>query len=166
MGQWWKYQLYQFSSCWFTFESIQWVFFLGFLLAWLLSSFETSLFFIVDIVDDNNNVFNTADSDDGDDDDKKSVNDWADTVNAVDRDDSNTGDITTSDVVRFFFQPSKPTYRSFFVGVSNIFLLMLFMVSPRNECWAMTAWWQQWWWLHTGSSKSIITSMRWRPHHE
>jgi hypothetical protein len=74
---------------------------LGFLLAWLLSSFKTSLFFIVNVIDVNDNVFNTADSNDGDDDDKKSVNDQADTVNAVDRDDSNTGDITTSDVAFF-----------------------------------------------------------------
>jgi hypothetical protein len=57
---------------------------LGFLLAWLLSLFKTSLFFIVNVVDINDNIFDTADSDNGDDDDKKSVNDRADTVDAVD----------------------------------------------------------------------------------
>jgi hypothetical protein len=86
---------------------------LGFLLAWLLSLFKTSLFFIIDIVD-NNNIFDTADSNNGDDDDKKSINDQADTVDAVDGDDSNTDDITTLDVVHFF-QPLKQTYPSFFL---------------------------------------------------
>ncbi len=88
---------------------------MGFLLAWLLSLFKTSLFFIVDIVDDNDDVFDTADSNNRDDDDKKSVNNQVDTVDAVDGDDSNTGDITISDVVCLFFQPSKPTYRSIFL---------------------------------------------------
>jgi hypothetical protein len=85
---------------------------LGFLLAWLLSSFKTSLFFIVKFVDDNNNVFDTADSNNGDDNDKKSVNDRADTVDAVDGDDSNTGDITTSDEVCFFstFETNLPFF--------------------------------------------------------
>jgi hypothetical protein len=87
---------------------------LGFLLAWSLSLLETSLFFIVDVVDDNDNVIDTADRDVGDGDDKQSVDDQADTVDAVDGDDSNTGDIRTSFVVRFFFQPLKPTYHSFF----------------------------------------------------
>ncbi len=44
---------------------------------------------------------------------KKSINDRADTVDAVNGDDSNTSDITTLDVV-LFFQPSKATYHSFF----------------------------------------------------
>jgi hypothetical protein len=48
---------------------------LGFLARMALLSFKTSLFFIVDIIDDNNDVFDTADSKNGDDDDKKSVND-------------------------------------------------------------------------------------------
>ncbi len=80
---------------------------MGFLLAWLLSLFKTSLFFIVKVVDITDEIFDTADSNNGDDDDKKSVDDWADTVDAVDGDDSNTGDITTSDVVLFF-----PTFKS------------------------------------------------------
>ena len=88
---------------------------MGFLLAWLLSLFKMSLFFIFNVVDVNNDIFDTADSDDKDDDDKKIVNNWADTVDAVDGDNSNIGDITTLDVVHFFFQPSKPTYRSFFL---------------------------------------------------
>jgi hypothetical protein len=73
-----------------------------------------SLLFIVNVVDINDDIFDTADSNNGDDDDKKSIDNWADTINAVDRDDSNTGDITTSDVVLFFLQPSKATYHSFF----------------------------------------------------
>jgi hypothetical protein len=89
----------------------------------LLSLFKTSLFFIIDVIDDNDDVFDTADSNDGDDDDKKSVKVQADTVNAVDGDDSNTGDITTSDVVLLFFQPSKPTYRSFFCrSIEHLFV--------------------------------------------
>ncbi len=91
------------------FDSTRWVFFLG-----LLSLFKMSLFFNVNAVDVNNNVCNTTESNDGDDDDKKSINDRADAVNAVDRDDSNTSGIKTSDKVGFFFQPSKATYRSCF----------------------------------------------------
>ncbi len=56
-----------------------------------------SLFFNVDVVDVNNNICDTTDSDNGDDDDKKSINNQADAVNAVDGDDSNTGGIKTSD---------------------------------------------------------------------
>jgi hypothetical protein len=59
-------------------------------------------FFIVNVVEDNNDVFDTADSNDVDDNDKKSVNNQGDTVNAVDGDDLNTGDITTLDVICFF----------------------------------------------------------------
>jgi hypothetical protein len=103
----------------------------------LLSLFKTSLFFIVDVVDINNDVFDTADSNNGDDDDKKSINNQADTVDAVDRDDSNTGDITTSDVV-LFSNLRKQLTIIFFVGVSNIVSLVLAMASPRNECRAAT----------------------------
>ncbi len=78
----------------------------------MLSLFKTSLFFIVNVLDVNDDVFDTADSDDGDYDDKKSVDNQADTINAVDGDESNTGDITTSNVV-LFFQPMKATYHSF-----------------------------------------------------
>ena len=85
------------------------------MLAWLLLSFKTSLFFIVNVVDDNDNVFDTTDSNDGDDDDKKSVNDQADTVDAVDGDNSNTGDITTSDVVRFLFPTFETDLPLFFL---------------------------------------------------
>jgi hypothetical protein len=92
----------------FAFKSKRWVFFLE-----LLLSFKTSLFFIVDVVDVNDNVFDTADSHDGDDDDKKSIDDQADTVDAVDGDNLNTGGIKTLDIVHFF-QPSKATYHSFF----------------------------------------------------
>ncbi len=74
-----------------------------------------SLFINVDVVDVNNNICDTTDSNDGDDDDKKSINNWADAVNAVDGDDLNTGSIKTSDEVGFFFQPSKATYRSCFL---------------------------------------------------
>ena len=79
-----------------------------------------SLFFNVDVVDVNNNVCDTTDSNNGDDDDEKSINDRANAVDAVDRDDSNTGGIKTSDEVVFF-----PTFESnllflFFVGVYNI----------------------------------------------
>ncbi len=96
----------------FAFESTHWVFFLGFLLAWLLSLFKTSLFFIFDVIDINDNVFNATDSNDRDDNDKKSVDNQADTVDAVDGDDSNTGDITTSDVVLFFstFESNLPFF--------------------------------------------------------
>jgi hypothetical protein len=63
----------------------------------------------------------------------------------VDGDDSNTGGIKTSDKVFFF-----PTFESdlpflFFVGVSNIVLLVLAMVSPKNECLGATVCLQQWW---------------------
>ncbi len=63
----------------------------------------------------NINICNTIDSDDGDDDDKKSIDNQADAVNAVDGDDLNTGGIKTSDEVGFFFQPSKATYHSCFL---------------------------------------------------
>ncbi len=71
----------------------------------------------------------------------------------------------------FGCSPFFPTFESnlpffFFVGVSNIISLVLAMVLPRNECWVATVWWRRWWWLHTGSGKSIITSMQLRPHHE
>ncbi len=72
-----------------------------------------SLFFNVDVVDVNNNVCDTTDSNNGDDDDEKSINDRANAVDAVDRDDSNTGGIKTSDEV-VFFQPLKATYCSCF----------------------------------------------------
>ncbi len=74
-----------------------------------------SLFFNVNVVGINDDVCNTTDSDDGDDDDKKSIDDRADAVNAVDGDDSNTGGIITSDEVDFIFQPSKATDRSCFL---------------------------------------------------
>jgi hypothetical protein len=74
-----------------------------------------SLLFIVNVVDINDDIFDTADSNDGDDDDKKSIDNRVDTINAVDRDDSNTGDITTLDVVLLILQPSKATYHSFFL---------------------------------------------------
>ncbi len=74
-----------------------------------------SLFFNVNVVNVNDNVCDTTDSNEGDDDDKKSINDWADAVDAVDGDDLNTGAIKTSDKVVFFFQPSKATYRSCFL---------------------------------------------------
>jgi hypothetical protein len=69
---------------------------------------------------------------------KKSVNDRADKVDAVEGDDSNTGDITTLDVVLFFFNLRKHLTILFFVGVLNIISLVLAMFSPRNECWAVT----------------------------
>ncbi len=74
-----------------------------------------SLLFIVNVVDINDDIFDTADSNNGDDDDKKSIDYRADTIDAVDRDDSNTGDITTLDVVLLILQPSKTTYHSFFL---------------------------------------------------
>jgi hypothetical protein len=74
-----------------------------------------SLFFNVNVVDVNNNVCNTIDSNDGDYDDKKSINDQADAVDAVDGDDLNTGSIKTLDEVGFFFQPLKATYCSCFL---------------------------------------------------
>ncbi len=61
-----------------------------------------SLFFNVDIVNVKNKVCDTTDSDDGDDDDKNSIDNQADAVNAVDRDDSKTGGIKTLDEVSFF----------------------------------------------------------------
>ncbi len=61
-----------------------------------------SLFFNVDVVNVNDNVCDTTDSNDWDDDDKKSVNDWADAVDAVDGDDLNTSGIKTLDKVVFF----------------------------------------------------------------
>ncbi len=66
-----------------------------------------SLFFNVDVVDINNDICNTTDSDDGDDDDKKSIDNQADAVNAVDGDDSNTGGIKTLDKVGFFSNLQK-----------------------------------------------------------
>jgi hypothetical protein len=139
---------------------------LGFFLAWLLSLFKTSLFFIVNVIDNYNDVFDTADSNNGDDNDKKSVNNQEDTVDAVNRDDSNTVDVSTLDVVHFFstFKTDLPFF--FFVGVSNIFMLMLFMVLPMNECWGQ---------LHVGSgggdcilaaARVFFTSMRWRPNYK
>ncbi len=92
------------------FDSTCWVFFLG-----LLLSFKMSLFFNVDVVDVNDDVCDTTDSNNGDDNDKKSIDNQADAVDAVDGDDSNTGGIKTSDKVGFFFQPSKATYRSYFL---------------------------------------------------
>ena len=74
-----------------------------------------SLLFIVNVIDINDDIFDTADSNNGDDDDKKSIDNQADTIDAVDRDDSNTGDITTLDVVLLILQPSKATYHSFFL---------------------------------------------------
>jgi hypothetical protein len=74
-----------------------------------------SLLFIVNVVDINDDIFDTADSNNGDEDDKKSIDNQADTIDAVDRDDSNTGDITTLDVVLLILQPSKATYHSFFL---------------------------------------------------
>jgi hypothetical protein len=105
-----------------------------------------SLFFNVDIVDVNDNVCNTTDSNNGDDDDKKFIDNQADAVDAMDRDDSNTSGIKTLDKVNFFF----PTFESdlpflFFVGVSNIVLLVLAMVSPKNECLGATVCLQRWW---------------------
>ncbi len=94
----------------FAFDSTRWVFFLG-----LLLSFKMSLFFNVDVVDVNNNICDTTDSKDGDDDDKKSIDDWADAVDAVDRDGLNTGGIKTSGKAGFFFQPLKATCRSCFL---------------------------------------------------
>ena len=86
----------------FAFDSTRWVFFLG-----LLSSFKMSLFFNVDVVDVNNNVCDTTDSNNGDDDDEKSINDRANAVDAVDRDNLNTGGIKTSDEVFFFSNLQK-----------------------------------------------------------
>ncbi len=124
----------------FAFDSTRWVFFLGF-----LSSFKMSLFFNVIVVNVNNDVSNTTDSNDGDDDDKKSINNQADAVDAVDGDDSNTSSIKTSGEVGFFF----PTFKSdlpflFFVGVLNIVLLVIAMVSPKNECLGATVCLQRW----------------------
>jgi hypothetical protein len=66
-----------------------------------------SLFFNVNVVDVNNNVCNTTDSNNGDDNDKKSINNQADAVDAVDGDNSNNGGIKTSDKVGFFFNLQK-----------------------------------------------------------
>ncbi len=66
-----------------------------------------SLFFNIDVVNVNKDVCDTTDSNNGDDDDKKSINDWADTVNAVDGDNSNTGGIKTLDKVGFFSNLQK-----------------------------------------------------------
>jgi hypothetical protein len=103
-----------------------------------------SLFFNVDVVNVNDDVCNTTDSDDRDDDDKKSIDDQADAVNVVDGDHSNTGGIKTLDEVIFF-----PTFKSdlpflFFAGVLNIVLLVLAMVSPKNECLGAPVCLQRW----------------------
>jgi hypothetical protein len=103
-----------------------------------------SLFFNVDVVDINNNVCDTTDSDDGDDDDEKSINNRADAVDAVDGDDSNTGGIKTLDEVIFFSTFKSNLLFLFFVGVSNIVLLVLAMVSPKNECLGATVCLQRW----------------------
>ncbi len=115
----------------FAFNSTHWVFFLG-----LLSSFKTSLFLNVDVVDVNNNVCNTTDSNNGDDNDEKSIDDQADAVDAVDGDDSSTSGIKTLDKVGVFFSTFESNLPFlFFVGVSNIISLVLaIMVSPKNEC--------------------------------
>jgi hypothetical protein len=124
----------------FAFNSTRWVFFVG-----LLSLFKLSLFFNVDINNVNANVCDTTDSDNRDDDDKKSIDDQADAVNAVDGDNSSTGGIKTLDKVGFF-----PTFESnlpflFFIGVSNIILLVFaIMVSPKNECLRATVCLQLW----------------------
>jgi hypothetical protein len=124
----------------FAFDSTCWVFFFG-----LLSLFKMSLFINVDVVSVNSDVCNTTDSDNGNDDDKKSINDRADAVDAVDGDDLNTSGIKTLDKADFFFQPSKATYRfCFFVGVSNIVLLVLAMVLPKNECLGAIVCLQRW----------------------
>jgi hypothetical protein len=105
-----------------------------------------SLFFNINVVDINDNVCNTTDSNNGDDDDKKSIDNQADAVDAVDRDNLNTSGIKTLDKVGFIF----PTFKSnlqflFFVGVLNIVLLVLTIVSPKNECLGATVCLQRWW---------------------
>ncbi len=101
-----------------------------------------------DVVNDRDDVFDTTDNDDGDDAaNKKPVNDWEDTVDAVEDngDDSETNEMLPLDGFHFFvelFDPDLP----FFFSIADIFSgvdwLFSIVVSLMNDClkWGSMMW--------------------------
>ncbi len=87
--------------------------YLDFVFAQLSSLSRTSLFLMIEVVNDTDNSFDTADNGDGNDTKKRSVNNQEDTAKGVENngDDSTTNEPTTVDTVCFFPEFSKLTYR-------------------------------------------------------
>ncbi len=105
--------------------------FLGFVFARWSSAFRTSLFLMLEVINDTDDNFDIADNEDGNDTKKKSVDDREDTIEGVENngDDSTTNEEpTTADTVHFFFEVFNADLLTFvFLRGALLFFAMVAM---------------------------------------